>query len=599
MKKLIVLTVAVATVLPLLWTSSVVASGVTKVAAKHAVKASTPPTVRAGTLNLDPSAEPAIEIEPNRVTVPATARALRTQSGQPDPPQLDNVLFFDDFEGEFPGPWTITGNPSTWGLETERSHSGNGAVWCNGNNREPAQGYRSNCSSTIWMRVDLTRFESGTLSFWHWCDTQAGYDNLFVGVSNSGYPFTGLFISGNIQEWRRETLDISDFCGDEMMLIFRFQTSPYYEYEGVWIDDVTITGIEAGTPDLKVTSITHSPENPQPWFPVTVSVTVLNYGDSNSGPFYVDLFLDQPSKPMIGDYGGLYQFVPNGLNAGTTQEFQFMLDYPVHGTKHLWSIVDTDQMVDEFNELDNVHGPYDLPVGVATVATVTPGSPVIIVPPTGGSFNYNVSVDQYTDTAWHETWTTITYLGTGTSLQVEFLDNQPFVPGDPLQYSRTQNVPGFAPPGNYQVTVTIGTYPWTIHDTGSFQFTKAGGVSNPSVASLGTSDDWPSTGSTFAAGDGDASVQATLPEQFGLSAAYPNPFNPSTSFEVMLPSATQLEVTVYTMQGREVDRLASGDYTAGSHRLCFDGHGLASGVYLISALTSAGESAVQKVVLMK
>jgi hypothetical protein len=67
---------------------------------------------------------------------------------------------------------------------------------------------------------------------------------------------------------------------------------------------------------------------------------------------------------------------------------------------------------------------------------------------------------------------------------------------------------------------------------------------------------------------------------FGLSGAYPNPFNPATAIRYALPQAGAVRLVVYNMLGQEVARLVEGLVAAGRHEVVFDGQGLPSGVYL-------------------
>ena len=74
-----------------------------------------------------------------------------------------------------------------------------------------------------------------------------------------------------------------------------------------------------------------------------------------------------------------------------------------------------------------------------------------------------------------------------------------------------------------------------------------------------------------------------IPEEFTLSPAYPNPFNPSTQVPFALPEAAEVRVEVYSITGRLVAVLANTRFEAGRHTLAFNASGLASGVYLVRA----------------
>lgn len=77
-------------------------------------------------------------------------------------------------------------------------------------------------------------------------------------------------------------------------------------------------------------------------------------------------------------------------------------------------------------------------------------------------------------------------------------------------------------------------------------------------------------------------VQMTMPEAYRLSAAYPNPFNPTTTLGLTLARSQEVEVGVYDVTGRQVAVLFSGVLTAGTlHHLRFEAAGQPSGLYLL------------------
>ena len=90
-----------------------------------------------------------------------------------------------------------------------------------------------------------------------------------------------------------------------------------------------------------------------------------------------------------------------------------------------------------------------------------------------------------------------------------------------------------------------------------------------------------------------------LPAGYSLSAAYPNPFNPTTSFTFALPQAQKVRITATDLLGRQVATLVAGDMkAAGYHTVQFKADGFASGMYLIRM--EAGDFvATQQVVLLK
>ena len=87
------------------------------------------------------------------------------------------------------------------------------------------------------------------------------------------------------------------------------------------------------------------------------------------------------------------------------------------------------------------------------------------------------------------------------------------------------------------------------------------------------------------------------PSSFAL-AAYPNPFNAVTQIRFDLPQTSPVELTIYDLNGRLVEHLASRLFDSGSHSIRYDATHCASGMYLVQ-LTSGEFSATQKLILLK
>ncbi|SVD51654.1 uncharacterized protein METZ01_LOCUS404508, partial [marine metagenome] len=88
------------------------------------------------------------------------------------------------------------------------------------------------------------------------------------------------------------------------------------------------------------------------------------------------------------------------------------------------------------------------------------------------------------------------------------------------------------------------------------------------------------------------------PIAYGLGDAYPNPFNPVTSFEFTLAVDGMVEVAVYDINGRMVAELVNGYRSAGSYPVVWDANDLSSGVYMLKMATNEFVT-MQKVMLIK
>ena len=78
-------------------------------------------------------------------------------------------------------------------------------------------------------------------------------------------------------------------------------------------------------------------------------------------------------------------------------------------------------------------------------------------------------------------------------------------------------------------------------------------------------------------------IKVNMISDFSLSAAYPNPFNPSTSFNISIPHSGYLSVKVFNLSGQLVDVIAAGVYNPDSYTFTWNANGMATGMYVINA----------------
>ena len=96
----------------------------------------------------------------------------------------------------------------------------------------------------------------------------------------------------------------------------------------------------------------------------------------------------------------------------------------------------------------------------------------------------------------------------------------------------------------------------------------------------------------------------SVPSEFLLQSAYPNPFNPVTNLHYSVPVKSSVEILVYNLNGEKLIELLSEEKSAGEYSLKWDASDQPSGVYLIhlegyDVRTGNTYTESQKVVLMK
>jgi hypothetical protein len=225
--------------------------------------------------------------------------------------------------------------------------------------------------------------------------------------------------------------------------------------------------------------------------------------------------------------------------------------------------------------------------------TLTPYDPPIIIPASGGGFDYNIEGENIEPLLTNcDVWCDV-LKPDGTYTDPVMGPVNINLPGNSsLDRDRTQNVPDYAPPGTYQYCAYIGVYPDSIVDTDSFPVEK-----------LETGNDgisinyWTNTGESF--NERITSQTIDPPTEFRLLGAYPNPFNPVTRIRFALPEAVKVNLLIYDIGGRLVESPLQNSWRdVGIHEITFDGSGLASGIYFYR-LEAGGFTASGKMVLMK
>jgi FG-GAP-like repeat len=217
----------------------------------------------------------------------------------------------------------------------------------------------------------------------------------------------------------------------------------------------------------------------------------------------------------------------------------------------------------------------------------------IVIPEQGGQFDFEVRISNTSDDIiWFTAWTEAMLPSGNLYSPIQLYSFIAIGAYSEIVSVVTQNVPSFAPTGEYQYIACVGTFPAQSMFLDSFSFTKTGWTSGNSTAV----NSWALTGWND---DDNDTRDPVLPTEYRVEPAYPNPFNPSTQIMVELPSASLLEMSVYNIRGQHIATLADGVHLAGKYLLTFDGLSLASGVYFVNTVVSGRLDSMQKVVLVK
>ena len=98
--------------------------------------------------------------------------------------------------------------------------------------------------------------------------------------------------------------------------------------------------------------------------------------------------------------------------------------------------------------------------------------------------------------------------------------------------------------------------------------------------------------------DGYVNVEINTPSEYSISAAYPNPFNPTTNLTLDLNVDANVNIKVFNLMGQLVEVLVDEQMSAGSYPVLWNANSAPSGMYFVK--TEAGSiTNVQKIMLLK
>jgi hypothetical protein len=162
--------------------------------------------------------------------------------------------------------------------------------------------------------------------------------------------------------------------------------------------------------------------------------------------------------------------------------------------------------------------------------------------------------------------------------------------------------------GGIQMTLSHGSdFALTLTDGGQFSNYLTTGsttkliIVNPANENLfTTSGDFTieSVIVSDVSGSSELSASVNTPSIYSISAAYPNPFNPTTQMSLTLNTDADVSVQVFNMTGQLIDVIANGQMSSGTYSFTWDAANAPSGVYFIQTAVGS-EVHSQKIMLVK
>ena len=93
-------------------------------------------------------------------------------------------------------------------------------------------------------------------------------------------------------------------------------------------------------------------------------------------------------------------------------------------------------------------------------------------------------------------------------------------------------------------------------------------------------------------------TSSNIPNAFSISQNYPNPFNPVTNIEFEISKTSDVNLTIYDVNGKELEVLVSSKLNAGTYKASWDASKYSSGIYLYT-IKSENFQETKKMILIK
>jgi hypothetical protein len=99
-------------------------------------------------------------------------------------------------------------------------------------------------------------------------------------------------------------------------------------------------------------------------------------------------------------------------------------------------------------------------------------------------------------------------------------------------------------------------------------------------------------------GTAGVDYKQALPQEYSLAQNFPNPFNPATTIQYLVPQLSNVLLNIYDALGNKVATLVDEYKPQGSYEVTFDASHLSSGVYFYR-LHAGNFVENKKMILMK
>ena len=204
--------------------------------------------------------------------LPAGGGLARAQDGPPE-----GCIFVEqngDFESD--SAWEFAQTTSPGFLDDAVAHSGKQSAFVG----IPADGENQEVDTTVWQEMQLPEAEKITLQAWMRTRSGDANDMRYVVVWDLATDDSTvlLYEPASPQDWQQVTLDMTDFAGKNILLVFGVHNDGEGELAGMWVDEVHVIacgGNIAVTPTPTATAVPTETPTPKPTPTVTPTLAPL------------------------------------------------------------------------------------------------------------------------------------------------------------------------------------------------------------------------------------------------------------------------------------------------------------------------------------
>ena len=127
-------------------------------------------------------------------------------------------------------------------------------------------------------------------------------------------------------------------------------TTVQAKWEDLTSEEVSVTVAQSAIPDLYISDLVIEAGTEE----ATVNLKMGNRGTGGASDFWIDIFIDPSSEPSVGDYGDLYTA---GGYVGPGEEIDVSFNIGLdEGSHEIWVVLDTENLLEESDESNNVAG---------------------------------------------------------------------------------------------------------------------------------------------------------------------------------------------------------------------------------------------------